>query len=148
MKTRTALAAAGLVLAVAGCGGGDSLSAKDLRTGAGSICAAARAQTNRIAAPSSPAGAAVFLTRGVAVLERERSQLQTLKPPDDLRSAWTTAMSAFSRRLAAVSRTVHDLRGGDDPVTAMKTLQQKLTPIEAREDDAWQQLEVPACVNQ
>jgi len=148
MRARVALAAAGVVLAVAGCGGGDSLSANDLRTGAGSICAAARAQTNRIAAPSSPAGAAVFLTRGVAVLKSERSQLQTLKPPDDLGPAWSTAMDAFSQRLAAVSAAVRDLARGGDPVAAMKTLQQKLTPIEAREDDAWQQLEVPACVNQ
>ena len=148
MRARMALAAAGLVLAVSGCGGSDSLSAKDLRTGAGSICVAARAQTNRIPAPASPAGAAVFLARGVAVLRSERSQLQTLKPADDLKPAWTTAMDAFSARLAAVSATVRDLAGGDDPVTAMKTLQRKLTPIEAGEDDAWQQLEVPACVNQ
>ena len=125
-----------------------SLSAKDLRTGATAICAAARAQTNRIPAPASPAGATVFLTRGVTVLKTERSQLQTLKPPDDLKQTWTTAMGAFSRRLAALSTTARDLAGGDDPVTAMKTLQEKLTPIEAREDDAWQQLGVPACVNQ
>ena len=143
-----ALTAAGLALAVAGCGGGDSLSAKDLRTGAGSICAAARAQTSRIAAPSSPAGAALFLTRGVAVLRSERSQLQTLKPPDDLGHAWSTAMDAFSQRLAAVSATVRDLASGADPVAAMKTLQQRLAPIEAREDDAWQQLDVPPCVSQ
>ena len=148
MKARLAAAAAGLALAVAGCGGGDSLSAKDLRTGATAICAAARAQTNRIPAPASPAGATVFLTRGVTVLKTERSQLQTLKPPDDLKQTWTTAMGAFSRRLAALSTTARDLAGGDDPVTAMKTLQEKLTPIEAREDDAWQQLAVPACVNQ
>jgi hypothetical protein len=142
------LPAAGLVLAVAGCGGGDSLSAKDLRTGASTICAAARAQTNRIPAPSSPAGATVFLTRGVAVLRSEHSQLRTLKPPDDLKQAYGTALDAFSKQLAAVSATVGDLAGGDDPVTAMKTLQQRLTPIEAREDGAWQRLEVPACVNQ
>jgi hypothetical protein len=148
MRARMALAAAGLMLAVAGCGGGDSLSANDLRIGAGSICAAARAQTNRIAAPSSPAGGAVFLTRGVAVLKSERSQLKTLKPPDGLEPAWRTAMDAFSQRLGAVSAAVRDLARGGDPVTAMKRLQQKLTPIEAREDDAWQQLEVPACVNQ
>jgi hypothetical protein len=148
LRARTALAAAGLVLAVAGCGGGDSLSAKDLRTGAGSICAAARAQTNRIAAPSSPAGAALFLTRGVAVLRSERPQLQTLRPPDELGHTWSNAMDAFSQRLAAVSATVRDLARGGDPVTAMKALQHKLTPIEAREDDAWQHLEVPACVNQ
>jgi hypothetical protein len=32
-------------------------------------------------------------------------------------------------------------------VSAVETLQQRLTPLEAQEDGAWRALEIPACLN-
>jgi hypothetical protein len=148
MRARRFAPAAGLIaLALAGCGGGNTLSATDLRAAAGAICSTASRQTSQISLPGSPAGAAVFLTKGIAVITPERAQLRALVPPDSLANTYSSALSAFSHKLAALTATHHLIATGGDPVQAMTTLQQTLTPIEMRENEAWQTLGIPACVN-
>jgi hypothetical protein len=68
---RIAIAAAAallvLVLLVRGCGD-DSLSADELRSQAGAICARANAVTDRIAVPNAQSGGERFLREGLAQL--------------------------------------------------------------------------------
>jgi hypothetical protein len=133
-------------LCAAGCGA-TSLSTQELRTQATRLCTAARHQTDRIAAPSSPAGAGPFLSQGIAVLGPELSGLRQLQPSHDVAQVYSTAVSSFSQKLDALHRAAHAVAGGGDAVGAIKTLQQRLAPLEAQEDGAWQALEIPACLN-
>jgi hypothetical protein len=138
-----------LLLALMGCGGSGSsgLSARDLRTQATRLCTIARKQTDRIAAPSSPAGAAAFLNQGLAVLQPELKALRQLHPSGDLGQVYKTAITAFAQKVDAVRTAATALAGNGDPVTTMKSLEQQLAPLEEEENGAWQALEIPACLN-
>jgi hypothetical protein len=146
--TRAAAALAPLlVVLLAGCGSAPELSDTQLRVRATSLCSASNRKTARIDTPGSPAAAEAFLKRGIAVLTPELAGLRGLRAPGDLADVYQTSVDAFSRKLDALRSTVGKLRAGQDPVVAMKTLQQRLTPIESTEDGAWSALRVPACLN-
>ncbi len=89
---RAGSVAAAAVLALAGCGGSGRLSGDQLRSRATALCAAAGRQTDRIPTPSSPAGGASFLKRGISVLEPELKRLKTLRPTDDLAQVYATGV--------------------------------------------------------
>lgn len=139
----SALAAA---LAVGGCGS-TPLSTSQLRSKATRVCTVATRRTNAIRSPASPAAAAAFLRRGIAVLRPELAQLRALRPPSDLAQVYGISVQAFSGKLLALDAAVRDLDSGADPAPAFKALQQRLTPLESEENGAWQALQVPACVD-
>ncbi len=141
---RVGLLALGLLLAfaLAGCGG-SSLSASQLRAPATRICNLAARRTSAIPTPTMPGGGARFLTRGIAALRPELSQLRALSSL----GAYRQALDATAAELAALRSTLRGLRAGNDPVIAIKTLQLKLSPLEVRASEAWRALGIPACVN-
>ncbi|MGI8429550.1 MAG: hypothetical protein ACR2OB_09665 [Solirubrobacteraceae bacterium] len=143
---RGACFAAFALLAICGCGG-TLLATTQLRAQAAGICAATQARTDRIRAPGTPAGAAVFIKQGTGFLSGELARLRTLQAASDLSGAYRTALSAFSRKLDALRDGARALGRGGDPLIAVKTLEQRLVPIEAQEDHAWRMLGIPACVN-
>jgi hypothetical protein len=127
---------------------GDSgLSAGQVRLAASQSCRAAGARAQRIATPSAPGGSRTFLIRGVGLFAAELVELRKLKPPNEMASVYATAVTAFTDKLLAVRAAVGKLDRGADPVTTIRQLQRKLSPIEAREDAAWHALDVPACLN-
>lgn len=146
MTRRVAAFCALISLCAAGCGA-TSLSTQELRSQATTLCTAARHQTDRIAAPSSPAGGGLFLSKGIAVLDPELRGLRQLQPPNGLAQVYSTAVSSFSQKLDALHQAARAVAGGGDAVIAIKALQQRLTPLEAQEDGAWRALEIPACLN-
>jgi hypothetical protein len=135
-----------LVLVLAGCGGTTSLSEKQLTTRATALCATAARRAGRIATPSAEAQGADFLNRGIAALKPELAGLRALKAPDDVADVYQATLTAFSKQLDELEKTVRKLHAGEDPVVAWKTLQTKLAPLEATEDSAWRTLDIPACV--
>jgi hypothetical protein len=135
-----------LTLGLTACGG-DTLSTRELRNKATTLCTLANKQTNQLAPPSAPAGAAAFITDGAAILRPQLARLRALHAPSDLAQVYNTAIDGFARKLDVLDAAARDLKAGEDPVIAMKTLQTKLTPLEQQEDGAWQALEIPACVN-
>lgn len=149
MRRAVALALSCLALAaLTGCGGGNSgLSANDLRTQATRLCTVARQQTDRIPTPASPAQAAAFLNRGLAVLEPELKALRQLHPSGDFSQVYRTAIEASAQKVSAIRGAAGALAGGGDPVTTMKALQTQLATLESQENGAWQALEIPACLN-
>lgn len=143
---RRALVTVLVVLGAGGCGSG-SLSGTQLRSQATRACQTADGQTDRIPTPTSPDGGVAFLKRGIAALAPELVRLRALRPPSDLAQVYSTAISASSDELRALRATVRGLEADGDPVIAIKTLEQKLAPMESQASGAWQALEVPACVN-
>jgi hypothetical protein len=133
-------------LVLGGCGS-SSLSNTQLSRDASRICTTANRRTDHISAPTSTAASATFLARGAAALGPELKGLRALRPPSHLAPVYATALSASAAELSALRATVRQLDRGDDPVTAIRTLQRQLAPIESRADDAWQTLKISACLS-
>jgi hypothetical protein len=129
-------------VAVAGCGSG-SLSTAQLRSRATKICTVAARRLNRIATPTSPSEGTAFLTRGLAVIDDELAALHSLHGT----GTFGRAVDGTAAELAALRFTLKGLRADNDPVVTIKTLQQRLTRLEAHTNAAWRSLDVPACVN-
>jgi hypothetical protein len=140
-----AVLTATMTAALAGCGG-DTLGAKELRSRATTACATATRQINGIGMPNSPAGGRLFLTAGVATLRPEVAALSALHPPHELAATYTSTVGQLGVIVSALDTTAGALGQGSDPVIAFKTLEQRLAPIEAQQNQAWQALGVPACV--
>ena len=134
-----------LVLIVRGCGD-DSLSAGELRSQAGEICARANAVTDRVAVPNAPAGGERFLDEGLAELRPAHVRLAALKPPEELRTDYERAVALNLEQLTLLGRAARSIRGGADTIDAFGALQRALAPVVARENDAWRALDVPACM--
>ena len=141
-RLRLGLLAAALL--VTGCGS-HTLTDGQLRTRATRICKLATLRTDRITTPTAPGQGAAFLSRGVAALTPELTALQRLTAPDDMSGDYRDAVDATGAELAALRSTLKGLRAGNDPVVAIKTLQQELSPAEAKASSAWTTLELPAC---
>lgn len=146
MRRAGAVLAPLLAVLVAGCGSAE-LSDVQLRNRATKLCSTANRQADRIVTPATPAVAIAYLDRGIAVFRPELARLRTLRPPSDLATVYRTSVGAFSQELSELELTVRKLHGGADPVSAMRTLERHLAPLEASEDRAWTSLHVPACLD-
>jgi hypothetical protein len=136
------IAGLGLVAAVTltGCGG-SSLSPSQLRAVATRSCTLTARQLDRIATPTSVAAGQRFVDEGAHALGREVSELRALHAT----GTFGEAVRITGEELAALDFTVHGLRAGNDPVVAIKTLQARLGPLEARGDEIWRSLHIPTC---
>jgi hypothetical protein len=130
----------------AGCGS-SPLSTSELHNDATRVCLLASRQTDRIATPNSPAGTEAFLRRGIAALTPELAGLQSLHPSSEVADVYNAAVKSLGQQLAFLKDALHDLQKGQDPVIALKTLQQELAPIKAQANGGWDALQIPACLS-
>ncbi len=143
---RVAALLAVAALALCGCGS-SSLSTRQLRSAATRICTTATRRIDRIPTPTSPAGGELFLQQGIAAVTPELTALRKLAAPNDLKQAYSTALRATTQELQALRTTLRQLQAGGDPVILIKTLQQRIAPLETQANAAWQTLEITACLN-
>jgi hypothetical protein len=129
---------------LAGCGS-SSMSAVQLRTAATRLCTAAGRRLNQIRTPALPAQGAAFLSRGIATLRPELARLAGLRAPGELAGDFNRARAATEQMLHLLQSTLKGLKAGNDPVVAIKTLQQELIPLEQRGTAAWRAAQIPAC---
>lgn len=144
--TLRAILAGVVALALSGCGTA-SPSMTRLRLEATRVCAQALARSARIEPPAVPARTAAFLRRGIAVLTPELAELRALTAPSEQAGVYSDALAALAREVTLLATTIHGLDRGADPVSAVKTLQKRLAPVESAGDAAWTKLQVPACGN-
>ncbi|HEY3727332.1 MAG TPA: hypothetical protein VGL51_09175 [Solirubrobacteraceae bacterium] len=145
MKLAAVLAAM-LALGLAGCGG-SSLSSRQVRSAAGRICDTAADKADSLATPKSPKEAVRFLRGGVSALTPELKALRTLRPPSDLADHYRLAIDATAAEIRELRSAIRGLKAGNDPVVETKTLQQKLAPLEARVDSAWESIDIHRCTS-
>jgi hypothetical protein len=141
-------AAAALVcgaLLLGGCGS-SSLSNTQLRRKADRICMTAQRSSESIATPSDPAKGQQFLQRGIAALQPPVTALHGLNASSDLQDVYAEALRATDHELALLRSALRGLKAGNDPVVAMKTLQDELGPAEDAAGRAWHAVDVPACM--
>jgi hypothetical protein len=137
-----ALAAA---LALAGCGE-SSLTATQLRTHAGAICARTAAATDRVPLPSTPDEGERFLHDGLARLRPAVAGLRALNAPDSLRPRYDRAVQLAGQEVALIAGHERAIAGGEDVIATFRRLEAALEPLVQRENAYWRGLEIPACV--
>jgi hypothetical protein len=135
-----------VALAAAGCAS-SSLSSAQLRTGATKACDLARQRLSAIPTPATPSQGKAFLSAGISALGPEVTALERLHPDGSAGQQYERAVSAAAVQLAALQSSLKGLKAGNDPVVAIKTLQQQLAPLERQAADAWDALGIPACNN-
>jgi len=146
MSRHLALLAAALsLLALAACGS-DSLSADQLRSQAGAICARATRALDRIPMPGAPDQAGRFLAEGLAHLRPAAAQLGALKAPPELRGQYDRAARLAGEEVALLARHDRAVTGGEDPADAFRQLAAALQPLTTEENAYWRALQIPACV--
>jgi hypothetical protein len=143
-RTSAAAALACSALLLGGCGS-SSLSDKQLRRKAGRICVTAQRASASIAAPTDPTKGEAFLQHGIAALAPQVAALHRLNPSSDLADVYATALRATDHELALLRSALRGLKTGNDPVVAIKTLQNELGPAEDAAGRAWHEVDVPAC---
>lgn len=144
MRRHAALLTVVSVLAVSACGS-TPLSVSQLRSDATRICQAAAGRGERLPSATSPAGAAAFLRSSAPILRQQLDNLRALTPPSQLAKTYNSAVAELAEQVRLLSATVKRLAAGADPLAAIRSLQQQLSPSEARGDAGWQQLGIPAC---
>jgi hypothetical protein len=118
-----------------------------LRRKASRICVTAQRASEAIATPTDPGDGQPFLRRGIAALSPAVTALHRLKPSSDLQDVYVTALGATDRELALLRSALRGLQAGNDPVVAIKTLQNELDPAEDAAGRAWHDVDVPACAD-
>jgi hypothetical protein len=141
---RISAVAAAIALVLAACGS-SGLTDAQLRTRATRICELTTERTGRIATPAEPSQEAAFVSHGIAALAPKVAALRRLRAPSDMSGDFRAAVQATSAELTALRSTLRGLRAGNDPVVAIKTLQEQLKPAEAQAGAAWTTLQLPAC---
>lgn len=136
-----------LALALSGCGGSDSMSARQLRTGAARVCAVATQRLNAIPTPQVPSQGESFLRRGIGALRPELAALSTLHPTGEPAVHFRKALSATAQELKVLQSSLKGLKAGNDAIVAFKTVETELAPLEAQASAAWRALGVPACAD-
>jgi len=131
---------------LAGCGG-SPLSPSELRDQAGQICRQMVQQSSTIRRPKAPSGTAAFLNQGIAVLKPGVEQLRSLDPPNADADTYHRAVQSLSDQVANLEQTEREVRRGGDPVSAVQSLQQRLTPLQTQADSDWRTLGISACVS-
>jgi hypothetical protein len=134
-----------VVPALSACGS-DSLSASELRSQAGAICAGAARAADAIPMPASPDQSGGFLAQGLARLRPAAARLSALKPPQELRGQYDRAARLAAAEVALIARHVHAIAGGADPADSFRQLAAALAPLTTEENAYWRALQIPACV--
>jgi hypothetical protein len=143
-KTSAVAALACGALLLGGCGS-SALSSTQLRRKAGRICKTAQRSTESIPVPTDPARAQRFLHHGISALAPQIAALHKLNASSDLEHAYATALRATDHELALLRSALRGLNAGNDPVVAIKTLQDELGPAEDAAARTWHEVDVPAC---
>lgn len=138
------LTALAVTVVVAGCGS-TSLSAQQLDAAAQRACLKATRTLDAIPTPQLPTGGAEFLRRGITAFTPEVAALRRLHPSGALGTSYTRAVDATGKELAALESSLKGLKAGNDPVVAIKTLQQQLIGLEQQASAAWAAVGVPSC---
>jgi hypothetical protein len=144
MRLRSGLALLAAAV-LTGCGS-VSASVIDLRRDAGVICR----HTNRAFRPLPaipPQGqAAEFLSAGITRLRTQLARLGRVRAPHAVADVYRAALAALGQELVVLQSAVRAIHRGEDPAIAFKELKQQITPLQSQADNAWQALEIPACL--
>jgi hypothetical protein len=143
---RRTIALLALAAPVVSACGTTTLSVAQLRTQATAICIRAEHRLQAIGAPASQSQAREFLQSGTEALAPEVDQLRSLTGSGDAGKVYAAAVSAVTGELAALRGAVRSLDRGGQTVSVLRSVQERLAPLENQADGAWRALQIPACL--
>src|ERR1700693_654533 len=145
MRLRSAGLALLAVAVLTGCGS-VSASVIDLRHDAGAICRHTNRAFRPLPALLAQGQSVAFLSAGIARLRTQLTQLRRVTAPHDVADVYRAALAALGQELDVLDSAVQAIHRGEDPAFAFKALKEQITPIQSQANNAWQALEVPACL--
>jgi hypothetical protein len=144
--TRLAVPMAAASLGLAACGGSsDKLSKDDLAKKANAICAKTEKAGKAIAAPkdiTDPAQAAAYFDKVAPLTHKETTDLQALKPADEVKDDWK-AFTDAEAKADAVVQGVKTKADKKDP-SGLQDLQ-KITGLSATVSNAAKKVGATGC---
>jgi hypothetical protein len=142
------LALGASLLALAGCGGGDRLSAAEYRERASEICRAAERDTRELGSPADrePDTLVDYFEQAMRRAARRASQHRELRPPAALAEDHDQVVALQREGLRTVRALVRDLKDGQDPVRALGRAAPRLQRLGERNDALARRLRLPECV--
>lgn len=98
---RAVLLALGVLLLASACGGGggNELSAAELRTQADQICKDGEADLAEVGEPDSLEGLGPYLEKAIPIFSEQTDKLDELEPPAELEAEWDRAMELNRKSL-------------------------------------------------
>ena len=142
MRLRSAGLALLAVAVLTGCGS-VSASVIDLRQDAGTICRHTNRAFRPLPALPAQGHSAGFLSAGIARLKTQLTKLRRLTPPHDVADVYRAALGQELEVLRSATQAIHR---GEDPAIAFKALREQITPLQSQTNNAWQALEISACL--
>jgi hypothetical protein len=128
-----------------GCGA-LSASVIDLRKDAGRVCRHTNRAFRQLPALPSPGQAAAFLSAGIVRLRTQLARLRRVGAPHAVADIYRAALAAMGQELDALQSAAQAIHRGEDPAAAFKALGQQIAPLQSQADNAWQALDIPACL--
>jgi hypothetical protein len=145
MRPRSVGLALLAVAVLTGCGS-VSASLIDLRRDAGAVCRHTNRTFRQLPALPSAAQAPTFLNGGIARLSTQLTKLRRVSAPHNVADVYRAALAALGQELEVLQGAERAIRRGADPATAFKALGQQIAPLQSQANNAWQALEIPACL--
>jgi len=135
-------------VALAGCGGGEALTAGDYRRELRRVCTEEAQRTEALQAPRStrPGDLADYLGRLLEAGERRADAIDALAPPGELREDHERLAGAERDAAEQVARLQEDLReDGADARRLLAEAEPRLAELSRERAEAARRLRVPAC---
>jgi hypothetical protein len=138
---RAALAGCAAVLALAGCGGGGGMSAKDYRAKANAICSSIRAQRERLPPASNLDQLKAVARSTIAINTDALRKFKALNPPDELKAPNSVIVARLNDTLALQQKALNT----DPRSKAMETINVSAGKARQALIAAAEQAKLPAC---
>jgi hypothetical protein len=137
-------------LALAACGGDDSLSETEYRAEAKKICQDADRATAAVREPTRATADAIvdYFERLLKANEQSTESFNGLEPPESLEDAHADALKANRDGVREVRRVIAELKDDGDPRQVLTSAQERLQRLSADAANAAQRLGVPECADQ
>jgi molecular chaperone GrpE (heat shock protein) len=144
---RRAAVAAVAALTVAGCGGDDGLTKKEVATKANAICEKYAAEGKKLGQPdlTDPAKAEDYFNQAADLADKQQKELAALKPADSVKKQFDTLVSVS----ADATKLLGDLAtaSGKTDREAVAKLIQELTTVSENLDEAANDVGANSCAS-
>jgi hypothetical protein len=138
---RAALAGCAAVLALAGCGGGGGMSAKDYRAKANAICNSIRSQRERLPPASNLDQLKAVARSTIAINTDALRRFKALDPPDELKAPNSVIVARLNDTLQLQQKALST----DPRSKAMETINVSAGKARQALIAAAEQAKLPAC---
>jgi ABC-type glycerol-3-phosphate transport system substrate-binding protein len=136
-----------LSLALAACGGEDTLTTKQYKAEAKKICEGAQQRTEAVKQPTKADNKTIitYLRELLKVNERTTQDFEKLEPPESIASEHKRVLDTNRQSVDEVNRLIKELEGGKKAKAVFQANQERLSKVTEDANTAIKSLGVPEC---